>query len=71
MFSTFFYPQLRSLRVAKNAAAKEKVIKWSEDCRVFERKFVLFPIFEKYASVCFSEIELTSLLSFSVIQTTF
>ena len=46
IFSTFFFPLLKGLRKVDNKATKEKVIKWARDSHLFEREFVLFPIFK-------------------------
>ena len=46
IFSTFFFPLLKGLHKIDNKAIKEKVIKWAHDSHLFEREFVLFPIFQ-------------------------
>ncbi|KAK8810806.1 hypothetical protein WA556_003890 [Blastocystis sp. ATCC 50177/Nand II] len=46
IFSSFFYPQLISLRKVGNEKAKKKVLKWAEDGHILEREFVFFPVFQ-------------------------
>ena len=46
VFSTFFFPLLKGLRKVHNEDVKEKVLKWSRNGHIFERDFVLFPIFQ-------------------------
>ena len=45
IFSTFFYPLLKKLYQLRDRKTKEKVRKWAENGHVFDRDFVLFPIF--------------------------
>lgn len=46
IFSTFFFPLLKGLHQTSNTAIKEKVIKWAYDGHIFERQFILFPIYQ-------------------------
>lgn len=46
IFSTFFFPLLKGLRKLDNQDIKAKVIKWAFDGHIFEREFILFPIFQ-------------------------
>ena len=46
IFSTFFFPLLKGLHQTANTAIKEKVIKWAYDGHIFERQFILFPIYQ-------------------------
>ena len=52
IFSSFFYPQLISLRKVGNEKAKKKVLKWAEDGHILEREFVFFPVFQQFLSCC-------------------
>lgn len=46
IFSTFFFPLLKGLRKVDNSTMKEKVIKWAYDGHVFDREFILIPIYQ-------------------------
>lgn len=57
IFSTFFFPLLKGLRKVDNTTMKEKVIKWAYDGHVFDREFILIPIYQyshfSLAIVCY------------------
>ena len=53
IFSSFFFPQLISLRKIGNDKAKKKVLKWAEDGHILEREFVFFPVFQQFFLSCF------------------